>query len=209
MKTKFRLLAAALISAFALQLSALGQAAAEPVEMLRNTERDLLGLVYDTPNPENKTPVQLFRPVVKKYFDPVGITRRVIGPAWRGYTPEQRERIVTLFTDLILRSYVENFEPASRPVITYGESTVLSDKPPRTEVATILEYEGKKYNVAYRVEKTAAGWRIYDIIGEGVSLIGNYNSQFKSLTSKGAGAVIKALEKNIADFEAARKKAAK
>ena len=184
-------------------------AAADPVEMLRNTERELLGLVYDTPNPDNKTPVQLFRPVVAKYFDPAGITRRVIGPAWRGYTPEQRDRITTLFTDLILRSYVENFEPSSRPLITYGKTTTMSDKPPRVKVATVLEYEGKKYNVAYRLEKTPEGWRIFDIIGEGVSLVGNYQGQFKSLTARGPDAVIKALEKNISDFEAAQKKSAK
>ncbi|MDR1789691.1 MAG: ABC transporter substrate-binding protein [Opitutaceae bacterium] len=175
----------------------LAAAPAGPVDMLRDSEREIITLLYDTPD-AGKSPVETLRPVVGKYFDTTGMTRRVIGPAWRGYTPAQRERVTALFTDLVLNSYAGNFRPGARPAITYGTVTPTSDNPPRVRAATVLEYEGKQYNVTYCLEQLPAGWRVFDIIGEGVSLIGNYQAQFKSLVAKGPDAVIAALAKNAA-----------
>jgi phospholipid transport system substrate-binding protein len=61
--------------------------------------------------------------------------------------------------------------------------------------------------VAYRVRSLPEGWRIYDVNIEGVSMVANYRAQFDPIAQKkdGAAALIAALEKNIADFNADKK----
>ena len=209
MKTKAISAALAFALAFAANLSAAaGQGADDPREFLKTATGEIITLLYDTPNPEGKSLVEVLRPIVPKYLDPAGITRRTIGPTWRTYSEAERARVTELFTDVVLRTYGDSFEPGERPEVSYGEAQVISNpqaRPVRSEVATVISYAGKKYNVSLRVEQGAAGWRIYDIIAEGVSLISNYRGQLEPITKRGgAKAVIAALEKNLADLNAKR-----
>ena len=44
--------------------------------------------------------------------------------------------------------------------------------------------DGSEYSVNYKLKFTPAGWRAYDVVVEGVSLVNNYRSQFDRLLSK-------------------------
>jgi phospholipid transport system substrate-binding protein len=49
------------------------------------------------------------------------------------------------------------------------------------------------------VEQAKDGWRIYDVVIEGVSMIANYRAQFEPIVQRGgAPALIKSLEDNLA-----------
>jgi phospholipid transport system substrate-binding protein len=51
----------------------------------------------------------------------------------------------------------------------------------------------------YRLIRLPAGWRIYDVLIEGVSFVANYRAQFEGIIQKGgAPAVIRALETKLA-----------
>ena len=53
--------------------------------------------------------------------------------------------------------------------------------------------------VVYRVIKLPSGWRIYDVLIEGVSFVANYRAQFDEIIQKGgAPAVIRTLETKLA-----------
>jgi phospholipid transport system substrate-binding protein len=58
-------------------------------------------------------------------------------------------------------------------------------------------YKGSKYNVIYRLEEID-GWRITDVVIEGVSMVGNYRTQFDAeFKQGGADAVLDALKKSV------------
>ncbi|HEY9249930.1 MAG TPA: ABC transporter substrate-binding protein, partial [Rariglobus sp.] len=139
------------------------------------------------------------RPALEKYFNFESITRRAVGPGWRDFTPEQRARTTTLFTDLVIRTYANRFEVGERPGITYAKAIVPdASRPTLRELPTTIDYAGKKYAVTYRVEHAGNNWLIYDVIIEGVSMISNWRAQLTPLfQSGGAAAVIAALEKNL------------
>ena len=178
-----------------------------PVDVLEQASQELVRLVYDTPNPTHKTLTQIVRPELEKYFDSEGMTRRAVGLPWRSFNPEQRARVTALFVELILGTYLDSFEPGAKPKIHFGETVYKNGRKPQCEVSGIIEYEGKRYNVSYRMEKGGDGWRIYDLIGEGVSLIANYRSQFDPITRHGgASALIQALEKNLSNIKGESKK---
>lgn len=167
----------------------------EPQQVLRGAVDEVLGIAYDGKSSAQPLSERV-RPVLEKYFNFESITRRAVGPGWRQFKPEQQQRATALFTELVIRTYADRFEAGDRPGITYAAPVELA--PGRRELPTTIDYAGKKYAVAYRMELVGGNWRIYDVIIEGVSMIANYRAQFDALSQKGgADAVIHSLEENL------------
>jgi phospholipid transport system substrate-binding protein len=171
--------------------------AVDEVAAVRTGVDEVMGVAYDT---QSTTPLaERARPVLQKYFNFEGITRRAVGPGWRQFTSEQKTRTVSLFSELVIRTYANRFEPGDRPGMSYGKS-VMPDpaRPTIREVPTTIEYAGKKYAVSYRLEQANGKWLVYDVNIEGVSMIANWRSQLDPIFQRGgAAAVIESLEKNL------------
>jgi phospholipid transport system substrate-binding protein len=135
-------------------------------------------------------------PILLRHISFDAMTRRAVGPGWRQFTNAEKEKAVELFTTLIIRTYSEKITPGEYPVIKFKPASTPA--PGRVEVPTILTYRGSTYEVTYRLEE-AEGWRITDVMIEGVSLVANYRSQFDALFKKdGANGVLNALTKEKA-----------
>lgn len=170
-------------------------AAADPaMDLIHRAVDDMMAVVYDAPPGAERLSVRV-RPLLDKYFDAEYATRSAIGPGWRQFSPAQQQEAVRLFTDLMVRTYVDRFEPGPRPAIAWGKPLQPADQ--RREVPTTITYEGEQYSVTYKLRETAGGWRIYDIVGENVSMVGNYRAQFDELFKQGGvDAVMRALQNN-------------
>lgn len=139
--------------------------------------------------------IESIRPILLKYISFETMTKRAVGPGWREFSEDQRKKATDLFATLIIRTYSSKFTPGEHPVITF--KSALEPSPGRVEVPTTLQYQGSHYSVIYRLEE-ADGWRITDVVIEGVSLIANYRSQFDAEFKKdGANAVIRALTQSV------------
>ena len=136
-------------------------------------------------------------PILKKYISFDAMTRHAVGPGWRQFHDGQQKEAIRLFTTLIIRTYSSKFTPGEHPVITF--KTATSPAPGRVEIPTTLLYEGSHYDVTYRLENVN-GWRITDVVIEGVSLIANYRTQFDAQFKEGgANAVVDALTRSAAE----------
>lgn len=136
------------------------------------------------------------RPVLERHISFEVMTRRAIGPGWRQFTPAQQKEATELFTTLIVRTYAGKFTIGEKPSVTYRSASTPS--PGRVEIPTTLLYKGSRYAVTYRLE-AAEGWKITDIVAEGVSFIANYRSQFDAQYKKGGpAAVLKSLQQSVA-----------
>jgi phospholipid transport system substrate-binding protein len=171
----------------------------EPDALLRQAVGEILVIS----NAPDATPARVregVRRLFGTYVDPWLLTRRAIGPGWRGLTAAQQQRAVTLFTDLALGAYADKFTPGLHPKVIYRTTVDLA--PNRREVPiSITTNEGEAIELAFRFEETGAGWRIYDIVVEGVSLVANYRSQFGPIfQSSGASGVLRALEAKTAEL---------
>ena len=60
--------------------------------------------------------------------------------------------------------------------IRHGENLQINTK-------TRLK-DGSEYSVDYKLYFSTAGWRVYDVTVEGVSLVNNYRSQFDRVLNK-------------------------
>lgn len=135
------------------------------------------------------------RPVLQKHVSFETMTKRAVGPGWKQFTPAQQQQATQLFTTLIIRSYSNKFTPGEHPAITYQNP--VSPAASRVDVPTSMVYKGSHYTVIYRMEQMG-GWRITDVVIEGVSLIANYRSQLDAQFKKGgANAVISSLSQSV------------
>ena len=175
--------------------------AADPGQILRNATDELLTVIYEKPA-DGRLLAERARPVMEKYFDFGLLTRRAVGPGWRQLTPGQQQRTTKLLTELIVRNYCAHFDTSVRSLITYAAPLTLAAG--RSELPTTIIYSGRNIAVSYRAEQLPEGWRFYDVIVEGVSLVANYRAQFTPLFQQGGGdAIISALEKNLAEHPSA------
>ena len=165
--------------------AAVAAAADEPAELMRTATDEVLKVAYEAAKTTDGAPLSdRVRPVLEKYFAFDAVTRRAVGPQWRQFTPQQQQRAIEHFTDRVIRTYVDRFQiTEERPEVTFGRAVVLSDT--KCEIPSGITYQGSRFAVAYRLEKFAAGWRIYDVGIEGVSMVSNYRGQFEALLQKG------------------------
>jgi phospholipid transport system substrate-binding protein len=137
------------------------------------------------------------RPVLEKYISFNAMTRRAVGPGWRQFTDDQQQKAAQLFTTLLIRTYSKKLTPGEYPVIKF--KTASNPAPGRVEIPTTLNYKGSQYNVTYRMEESE-GWRITDVLIEGVSFVANYRTQFDAQFKRGGStAVIDALSQSVAN----------
>ena len=170
---------------------------ADPVGQLRSEVDQVLALAYSGQSSE--TLAERVRPLLEKDFSFDLVTRQAIGPGWRQFTAGEQQKVTDLFSRLVIRIYAARVVGTQRPNITYGKTVTLAGD--RCEIPTrVTAPNGEPYVVVYRLINLSGGWRIYDVLIEGVSFVANYRAQFDDLVRRGgAAAVIKTLEAKLAE----------
>ncbi|MEX1119564.1 MAG: ABC transporter substrate-binding protein [Terrimicrobiaceae bacterium] len=136
------------------------------------------------------------QPILEQYLSFEAMTRRAVGPGWREFSSSQKRDAKKLFTTLIIRTYSSKFTPGQDPQILFNKAATPA--PGRVEIPTTILYQGSKYGVTYRMEESE-GWKITDVVIEGVSLVANYRTQFDGEFKKGgAKAVVDSLTQAVA-----------
>ena len=137
------------------------------------------------------------RPILVRTISFDAMTRRAVGPGWKQFDDTEQKETIGFFTTLIIRNYSSKFTPGELPDIEYKAAAETA--PGRVEVATATLYQGSRYEIVYRLEQVdGKGWRVTDVVIEGVSMIANYRGQLDAqFKSGGAGAVLGTLIKSI------------
>jgi phospholipid transport system substrate-binding protein len=125
---------------------------------------------------------ELLRAEIRPVFDFREMAKRSLGVHWRGRTPEERERFVALFTELLENSYLGKIESYKGEKIRYVKERL---DPPYAEVSTVIvTSREQEIPLDYRLLREGDRWRIYDVVIEGISLVNNYRSQFGSILQR-------------------------
>jgi phospholipid transport system substrate-binding protein len=156
-----------------------------PTDQLRGSIDLVLKIVTD---PELKKEAKTaerrkrIREVVNQIVDVTEISQRCLGRHWQARTPAEREKFVALFGDLLENAYISKIESYSGEKIQYpgdvieGELAIV-----KTRIVTKQETE---IPVDYRMFLKDGRWAVYDVSIEGISLIGNYRTQFNAVIQR-------------------------
>jgi len=173
-----------LATALFLLSPAVGEAGA-PTDQLRNRVDRILQILSDPEMmKESRTTERrtAMRRIAGEVFDFTEISRRSLGRYWQPRTPAEREEFVRLFADLLERAYVSKLELYSGEKIEYAGE--VPDGDVTTVKTRIITKQGTPIPVDYRMFQQSGQWRAYDALIEGVSLVGNYRTQFNSVIQR-------------------------
>lgn len=122
-------------------------------------------------------------------------TRLAAGLSWRRATVEQRARLTQEFRTLLVRTYAGALSAAPNYKVKMLSPGAGSNKDAvvRTQVVAA---DREPVQLDYRLERTDAGWKIYDINVAGVWLVEVYRSSFAEEISRGG---IDGLIKDLAE----------
>ena len=114
------------------------------------------------------------------YFDFERMSRRVLGgKRWRALGPEQRERFVSEFRFLLVRTYATALNAYRDQTIAYLDP-VPGKKENEVVIPMRFETAGGEVPVSYAMHRGEGGWKIYDVSISGVTLTRNYRSSFRA-----------------------------
>jgi phospholipid transport system substrate-binding protein len=138
--------------------------------------------------------VELVEKKVLPHFNFTRMTRLAVGANWRQASPEQQKRLTNEFRTLLVQTYAATLTAYRDQQVEFRP---LRSQPGDTDVlvkTSINQPTGKPVSVDYRMEKTDAGWKVYDVVVADLSLVQNYRGTFNAEVQKGGvDGLIKAL----------------
>lgn len=170
------LLGAALAAA-----STTAQAAAEPVELVREVTDTLYALVADNRARYEQDPAGLEEAVrehLLPHIDETYTARLVLGRHGRGLETDQIQAFADALGNLLITRYVDGllmFERRDQVEVLplAGDNTERM-----TRVKTRIHLEsGSRAPVDYVFRKTDGDWKVFDVIVEGISYVATFRNQ--------------------------------
>lgn len=186
-------------------LCAIGVAQAEvvaPDVLIAATVQDVLSIVKqdkDIQAGNQKKILALVDAKVLPHFDFTRMTQLAAGKHWRAATPEQKKALVAEFRNMLVRTYAKAFSEYRNQTIDVLPFKMAANATDATVKTAINKPGGQPITVDYEMRKSADGWKAFDIVIGGVSMVMSYRGTFDSeVQQNGIDGLIKTLSnKNI------------
>lgn len=166
-----------------------------PDALVKSTVNEVLSVIKQ--NKDKRTLHDLAEKKVVTHFDFVAMTRLAMGRSWRDANPAQQKALENAFRSLLVSTYTTTLSQSSttNPTVEVKPAPVKPDQNDVT-VRTLVKEPGRPpISIDYRMSKTPAGWKVYDVVAENLSLVTNYRGSFNSEISRsGIDGLIKTLE---------------
>ena len=189
-----------------------GQAIADvdsPDALIKKVSDDVLTIVRqdkDIQSGNTKKAMDLVEAKVLPHFNFQHMTALAMGKDWRKATPEQKKRLSEEFKTLLVRTYSNALTGYRDQTMRYkpvkmqpGDDEVLV----RTE---IVQPGNKPIQLDYALEKLADGWKVFDVVVAGVSLVTNYRDTFsQEVRANGVDGLVQMLVAKNKQIEAGNK----
>ena len=175
---------------------------AAPVETLHRTLIEIMRAASEsaTTGGAAASRERSLAPVVREVFDLGRLARVALGPHWSALDSRQRARMVAVVSRYTAASYAARFGGYS------GERFETTGTRPlrrgRVLVRTLLHPPGgEPVRLDYVVQPAPDGWRIVNVIADGVSELALRRAEYEAvMAAEGFEALVGRLELQIADL---------
>ena len=168
-----------------------------PDALIKKVTEDVLTIVRqdkDIQNGNTKKAIDLVEAKVLPNFDFQHMTALAMGKDWNKATPEQKKRLSEEFKTLLVRTYSNALTGYRDQIVRYKTSKIQSDDTDVVVRTEIVQPGNKPIALNYALEKQADGWKVFDVIVAGVSLVTNYRDTFnQEVRANGIDGLIKML----------------
>jgi len=161
-------------------------AAAE--KLVRDNAQKVLQILSDNKDKVKEDPQFLYKlvnEVILPNVDFTAMSKLVLAKNWRSASEEQRNRFVEEFKGMLVRTYTNSLtDYAGNTEIVYLKSVDKKEGKYVTVYTEIVQSGKPNIPVDYSLRKTSEGYKIYDVVIEGLSLVKNYRTSFSKQISE-------------------------
>ena len=175
-------LAAAAAAAALLQF---GAASAEEMlaadALVKNVTLEIVEIIKadkDIQSGDRRKVVALIETRVLPHFNFHAMTATAVGTNWAKATPEQKARLTEEFRTLVVRTYASSIAAYKNQKFDFRP---LRARPTDTDVTVqvrVLQSGAESVKIEYDMEKTARGWKVWDVRVADISLTATYRTEF-------------------------------
>ncbi len=183
-----------------------------PDALVQRVTEEVLEIIRkdkDIQNGNTQKVIDLIDKKVLPNFNFQHMTALSLGKEWRKANPQQQQQLTHEFKTLLVRTYANALTSYKNQKVVYKPfkmNATDTDVLVRTEV---LQPGAKPVQLDYSLEKQEGGWKVYDVVVAGISLVTNYRDQFaQEIRGGGMDGLIaslaaknKSLEANLAKAE--------
>jgi len=187
-----------LMTAFAAPVVHAADAALAPDALVRHVSDEVLEIVRGDKaiqSGDTRKVLALVDAKVLPHFDFRRMTMLAVGKDWRTATPEQQTRLTAAFRTLLVRTYSNALTQYRDQGIDY-KPLRASPGDKQVKVSTEVRQAGAQpINIDYMLAQSPDGWKVFDVLVAGVSLVTNYRGSFgDQIRARGIDGLIAALE---------------
>lgn len=178
-------------------------------ELDRETDRYRVG--KDLTPADHEFNRQLKAKILRGTFDLRELAKLSLAKYWNQRTHREQEQFVELLTSILEERSVLSKEKAAEKgggrsySIRYLGETYLNKEKTDALVKTRIHLHKRnlKIDLNYQLRKSPTGWKVYDVIMEGASLVDNYRYSFGTIISKhGYDDLVRRMQKKLDEFRA-------
>lgn len=180
-----------------------------PDAMVRQVTEDVLTVVRqdkDIQNGNTRKAMDLVETKVMPYFNFQHMTALAVGRDWNRATAEQKKRLTEEFKTLLVRTYSNALTSYKNQKVVYKPSKIQPEDSNVLVRTEVVQPGNKAVQLDYALEKLGDGWKVYDVIVAGVSLVTNYRDTFsQEVRNNGIDGLISMLANRNKQLEAGKK----
>jgi len=131
---------------------------------------------------------------VLPHFNFSRMTALAMGRNWPKANAEQQKILTNEFRTLLVRTYSSALSTYKNQVIEFKPLRAAAGDADVTVRTLVKQAGAESISIDYSMEKTPSGWKVYDIVVGGVSLVTNYRETFNAeIRDGGVDGLIKSL----------------
>jgi phospholipid transport system substrate-binding protein len=189
-----KLFLALCISLFATAVSAQELAPDALVKKISDEVIDIIKKDKDIQAGHQKKINDLVDAKVLPHFNFSRMTALAMGRNWPKASAEQQKILTGEFRNLLVRTYSSALSTYKNQVIEFKPLRAAPGDSDVTVKTQVKQPGSEPVSIDYSMEKTPAGWKVYDVVVGGVSLVTNYRETFNAeIRDGGVDGLIKSL----------------
>jgi len=139
--------------------------------------------------------VELAEQKVLPHFDFERMTRLAVGRNWAQATDAQKQALIKEFRTLLVRTYSISLSQYRNQTIEVKPARVGAQDKDAVVRTAVIQQGGPPIPIDYSMERAESGWKVYDVVIDGASLVTTYRGTFNDQVQRGGlDGLIKALQ---------------
>jgi phospholipid transport system substrate-binding protein len=159
-----------------------------PDALVRRTTDEVITIIKsdkDLQTGNSRKIAELAEQKVLPHFDFARMTRLAVGRNWAQASDAQKEALMKEFRTLLVRTYSSSLTQFRDQKIDVKPTKMGAGDKEVTVRTAVLQQGGPSIPIDYAMEKTDTGWKVFDVVIDGASLVTTYRGSFNDQIQKG------------------------